>query len=885
MKHLLLFLFSLFFTCAVFASHIVGGEMIYEFVSDNPTASTKKYRITLRLFRDENCPPPCADMPPDVFIGIFNNDTRVQYPGPASYFTVTRNSELKVPENPAPPCITNKPNLLYNVATYTFTVDLPYNQNGYTAAYQTCCRVASMKNVFNPLGGQGGGNGTGSTYACVIPGLSQLAATTGFNNSPSFFQGISIICQNRKFTLDFSAEDADDDSLVYSFSPAFNGGSTTAAENVNPAPPNFTAELYYGSVPYINGYSADEPLGAGVVINPQTGLISGIAPPIGKYVVCVNIDEYRQGKLIGRHRKDFMVNVTDCDFAGAQLQPTYVSCDGLNYTFTNLNPSSLNKTYLWDFGDGTTSTEEMPTHTFPTAGDYKIKLTVNANQPCSEEADAVIKVYPGFFPDFDFNGICMYKPTAFTDRTTTVHGVVDSWKWDFGKSGTTTDVSTQQHPTYSYIQAGNYTARLIVTNSKGCIDTITKPIGIIDKPALKMAFKDTLICSGDVLQLEAIGNGIFNWTPTGAITNAGTATPSVQPPSTTKYFVELDDNGCVSTDSVRVRVVDFVTLRAWADTTICSTDQAFLGAETDALRFEWTPAATISNPSVLHAVARPVTTTTYRVTGYIGGCAPASDEMVVRTVPYPVAHAGADTVICYETGAQLHGSMVGNSFTWTPAGRLVSTGTLSPQTQVLTTTTDYILTVRDVLGCPKPVSDTVTVVVLPQIHASAGRDTAVVVTQPLQLQASGGTGYLWTPATALNDTNIPNPKAVYNGSFESIRYKVFVSNAAGCLDSAFVTVRIFKTTPRVFVPTGFTPNGDGRNDVFRPTAAGIAKLEYFSVYNRWGERVFHTTIDGRGWDGRLNGREQGTGTFAWMVKGVDYLGKVFFAKGTVTLIR
>jgi gliding motility-associated-like protein len=114
---------------------------------------------------------------------------------------------------------------------------------------------------------------------------------------------------------------------------------------------------------------------------------------------------------------------------------------------------------------------------------------------------------------------------------------------------------------------------------------------------------------------------------------------------------------------------------------------------------------------------------------------------------------------------------------------------------------------------------------------------------------------------------------------------VNVYNESDCVDSAFITVKIFRTVPQVFVPTAFTPNGDGRNDRIRPIAVGIKKIEYFSVFNRWGQLVFHTTVNGEGWDGRIKGKEQGTAVFVWIVKAVDYLGNEFFAKGTVTLIR
>ena len=114
---------------------------------------------------------------------------------------------------------------------------------------------------------------------------------------------------------------------------------------------------------------------------------------------------------------------------------------------------------------------------------------------------------------------------------------------------------------------------------------------------------------------------------------------------------------------------------------------------------------------------------------------------------------------------------------------------------------------------------------------------------------------------------------------------MYISNEAECVDSAFITVKVFSTRPTVFVPTAFTPNSDGRNDRLRPIAAGIKDIEYFNVYNRWGELVFSTRRNGEGWDGSVNGQPQGTGTFVWVVKATDYNGSAYFQKGVSTLIR
>jgi gliding motility-associated-like protein len=198
----------------------------------------------------------------------------------------------------------------------------------------------------------------------------------------------------------------------------------------------------------------------------------------------------------------------------------------------------------------------------------------------------------------------------------------------------------------------------------------------------------------------------------------------------------------------------------------------------------------------------------------------------------------------------------------------------------------YVLSVTDILGCPKPKHDTMTVFVLPKIIPFAGKDTMVVVGQPLQFNATGGTSYQWSPATDLDETDISNPIGFYNGNYDSIRYKVIVRNAAGCPDSAYVTVRIFRTNPMFFVPNAFTPNRDGNNDFFRPIAVGMSRMDYFRVYNRWGQLVYSTTsFESPGWDGRIKGEDQGSNTYVWVVKGSDYTGKEVFAKGTVTLIR
>jgi gliding motility-associated-like protein len=87
------------------------------------------------------------------------------------------------------------------------------------------------------------------------------------------------------------------------------------------------------------------------------------------------------------------------------------------------------------------------------------------------------------------------------------------------------------------------------------------------------------------------------------------------------------------------------------------------------------------------------------------------------------------------------------------------------------------------------------------------------------------------------------------------------------------------------MPTGFTPNSDGKNDILKPTVNGITQDFYFSLYNRWGQQVFFTTEIGKGWDGNWNGAMQPSGAYVFVTEGKDYLGRKITRTGSTVLIR
>jgi gliding motility-associated-like protein len=875
MKKISLLILIITCTLASFANHITGGKMYYKYLGKNSNGDCR-YRVTLNLYRD--CFSNGAPLDEDAAIGIFRTVNRTMVSSFTQHISNIETLEITDPD----PCITNPPLVCYQVGYYEFDVSLPETTDGYTITYQRCCRIAGINNL------QSSSN-VGATYTAIIPGTSTLP-TAPENNSAQFI-GVDkvIVCANNPFTYSFAATDDDSDILTYSFCNAYLGGGPNRGTDLNQATPNPPAAPPYQSTPYGGGFNATAPLGPNIKIDANTGLITGIAPGEGIYCITVCATEYRNGIAIATQRKDLQIKIADCSRAAAILKPEYISCDGFTFSVTNLSNSPLIKSYSWDFGDASidsdTSNIATPTFTYADTGTYLLKLVTNRNEFCSDSATALVKVYPGFFPGFTSTGICITKPTLFTDTTKTKYGLVNSWQWDFGETATLSDTSGLKNPSFIYPSIGTKNVRFIVTSSKGCIDTVYKDVTIIDKPPITLLPKDTLICVPDAVQLQAVSTGTYSWSPLINIINANTATPTVSPTATTWYYVDVDIEGCKNRGSVHVRVVDHVTLKALNDSTICLSDAMQLKTNGDGLRFQWTPAAYLNDPTLANPVATPTGTTTFRVMASIGSCS-ATDAVTVRTVPYPSARAGKDTIICYNTQAFLHGSYTGATFSWSRSTSLNNPLIIDPvATPKGTGQFQYILSVYDNAGCPKPGSDTVIVTVLPKVIAFAGNDTVVVVGQPLQLNATGGLYYNWHPPIGLSSNSIANPIAVYDAPADSIGYSVIVTDVAGCSATAYVNVKVFNTDPQVFVPTAFTPNADGRNDVIRPIAVGIVRIDYFRIYNRWGQLIFSTTTNGKGWDGTINGEPQGTNTYVWIVRAIDYTGKEFFKKGSVTLIR
>lgn len=300
-------------------------------------------------------------------------------------------------------------------------------------------------------------------------------------------------------------------------------------------------------------------------------------------------------------------------------------------------------------------------------------------------------------------------------------------------------------------------------------------------------------------------------------------------------------------------------------------------------------------------VSNIVVSTNYRTIVKSGVC-PADTSSVASIKLYNVYFPKtviepADTSICY--GAHVPLTAVigrGSSYTWdyTDVLNNPGDGTISATPYVLnaeavpSATTNYVLNITNA-GCPVILKDTFHINVVQPFIVSAGNDTTIVVNQPLQLRATSTdvtpNTFTWSPALNLDNATIANPVAVFTTGTTDATYTVTGIDSTGCFASGTIHIKVYNVPPDLYVPSAFSPNGDGLNDVFKPILIGMKSLTLFRIYNRWGQVVFSTANTGNGWDGSFGGFPQDQGTYVWIADGIDYLGKIIQQKGNVVLVR
>lgn len=236
-------------------------------------------------------------------------------------------------------------------------------------------------------------------------------------------------------------------------------------------------------------------------------------------------------------------------------------------TFTNTSSSNA-ISYLWNFDNGNTSTDENPIENFE-PGTYNVSLTVDFGCETLVYTQEVIVPDYTMNPDFNANIFCLETEFKIKSNTNIV-----ATKWSLGDGSTRTNTFAFTHV---YAAAGSYPVRVIATNTCGDIDTLQKTINI-SNTVNASAGPDVTICQGQNTKLQATGGRNIAWTPVNSLSDPSSDNPTAFPTTTTIYTVTVSDDVCTGTDidQVTVTVVPRPTATISGKETICEGEQAQL---------------------------------------------------------------------------------------------------------------------------------------------------------------------------------------------------------------------------------------------------------------------------------------------------------------------
>ena len=386
--------------------------------------------------------------------------------------------------------------------------------------------------------------------------------------------------------------------------------------------------------------------------------------------------------------------------------------------------------------------------------------------------------------------------------------------------------------TYTPTAVGTYYAT--ITNTNACsVSTNQIIVAAPVTPSISISTSSTILCPSDIIQLSAnIQNGGDNpgyqWMDNGTpLANVGGSNPSV-PVSTLA-------NG------------DIITCQLTSNNTCVTSSTALSNAITLTVKSAVSPSVNIVATPSASCPEQPVTFTVQLTNG---GTTPAYQWKVDGVA------VGSDTP-AYTSSTLSNGDMIAcfvtNDQDCSPAG-----------------------------------SDSIIAVVNPDPVITAGQAYSIVYGGSVQLDP-GITGnivqYTWTPSTGLSDSAIRDPVASPTATIE---YTLTVVDDNGCTASGQVSVRILSA---LAIPNAFTPNGDGKNDIFYVLGGPPGSIvKDLSIYNRWGQRIFLATDatpgDPRGgWDGRINGTYAMPGTYIYLIDIRLANGKLETYRGALELIR
>lgn len=403
---------------------------------------------------------------------------------------------------------------------------------------------------------------------------------------------------------------------------------------------------------------------------------------------------------------------------------------------------------------------------------------------------------------------------------------------------------------------------------------------------------DTAVCEGATITPRITGDSRYTYLWSATNGNGQFSNPNIMDPVITpaplgpnKYIIKASFPGC-SYDSLAEFDVDvepnpFVVVSD--DASMCENDTMKLGATITPSNFQfdltWTPGASLDNDKIPDPIFKAQQTTKLTLTARSpkAGCS-AFDTVLLTVFPGDFLTTDGDTAIC--PGAEATISVSGNgirSFKWYPEVRISNTQSMTPTVNPMSSQL-YKVFATDVNDCYDTAE--VKVIVHPGARIFLPDSVRIYPGESYQMDPTGNCSYFaWFPPLGMNKSDISNPIVKPD---VNTRYVVSGVTEAGCSTTDSITVLV--SDESVFgVPNAFSPGGS--NNTFKILRRGDATLKSFTIYNRWGMKVFETADINKGWDGTFNGEPQPLGVYIYTIDAIGANGKRFTKQGNVTLVR
>lgn len=873
MMRRIIFIYFLFVSLLSSASHIVGGEIYYDYLGNND------YRFYIAMYRDCNSTGAAFDNP--LHLAVYNeNNVLVQnvnvfFPG-----------SVPVPVNFTNPCVSPPNNICTETTLYTTVINLPPTPNGYNVSYQRCCRGPNVVNLIAP-------EDTGFTLTCHVPGTQNNHFQ---NSSPRFLNYPPLaICRNEDLIFDHSATDPDGDQLVYSLVTPYHGGSSPNNVAPNPAaPPN------YFNVQWAAGFSTASPLGPGgnISINPVTGILTANPNMLGLYVVGIQVEEIRNGVVINRTVRDFLFSVIACEYQIEAILPTqedlpdFISyCQGLTINFVNQSIGGTD--YYWDFGvNGITSDISdnfEPSYTYPENGNYEVMMVVNPYWPCSDTVIMDVFVNNVLDVTFTSNDSLCVLDNSFNFSGFTSGPPSTTFDWEFGPNANVASGSGANVNNISFSESG-YIPVTINANYLSCNNSYTDSVYIFDVPTASMILPEQVECEGYTLNFGNDSEDAYNYLWDFGVTSGNTDMSADEEPTFTfptggNYAITLIAS---STPSCRDTIIEEVVINQelsiefTSQDSLCLTNNSFdfngtaSGPPTSVYTWSFGPNASIQSSNDID-----VSDVSFNTTGPIPITLTGTFNNCIESVTHDIYLYREPTIdFNLEEGLQCAPFLAyftdqswaetGISYHWSFGDGMTSNEQNPSHIYENPGFYDVTLTIETTSGCINQLSmlqqDIINVKPTPQAAFTLTPTHTDICNSTVEFfnESNGASSYLYIFDDSTFQSTIANPVHTYlkDGLH---RPKLIVSNEYQCKDSTVREVYIEPYT--VYVPNSFTPDGHEFNTIFNPIVAlGVDKWKIM-IYNRWGETVFESHDLYEGWDGTgADGRIVQDGIYIWKIE-------------------